>query len=100
MAFGTQGGRRMRLGMVGLGRMGGNMTVRLIRHGHEVVAFDPNDDAVELAEGQGASGAHSLGELVKQLEAPRVVWIMVPAGDITEKTIETLHGLLSSEAGL
>src|SRR5205823_6489158 len=91
------GGGAMKLGMVGLGRMGGNMTVRLIRHGHEVVAFDPNDDAVSAAEGQGASGAHSLEELVKQLEAPRVVWIMVPAGDITEQTIAKLRGLLSSE---
>ena len=86
----------MKLGMVGLGRMGGNMTVRLLRGGHDVVAFDPNEDAVAAAEGQGAAGAHSLEELVKQLEAPRVVWIMVPAGDITERTVETLRGLLGS----
>jgi len=86
----------MKIGMVGLGRMGGNMTVRLIRHGHEVVAFDPNADAVGAAEGQGAEGAHSLQELVERLEAPRVVWIMVPAGEITEKTIRDLRSLLSS----
>jgi 6-phosphogluconate dehydrogenase len=86
----------MKIGMVGLGRMGGNMTVRLLRHGHEVVAFDPNEEAVGAAEGQGASGAHSLQELVKQLEPPRVVWIMVPAGDITEKTLQDLRALLSS----
>src|SRR5437867_11590575 len=83
----------MRLGMVELGRMGGNSTVRLIRHGHEVVAFDPNDEAVGRAEEGGAAGAHSLDELVKQLDAPRVVWIMVPAGDITEKTVQQLGSL-------
>ena len=85
----------MKLGMVGLGRMGGNMSVRLIRDGHEVVAFDPSDEAVGRAEGAGATGAHSLEELVKQLDQPRVVWIMVPAGDITEQTVENLRGLLS-----
>src|SRR5438309_6718573 len=85
----------MKIGMVGLGRMGGNMTVRLIRRGHEVVAFDPSDDAVARAEGEGAVGAHSLEELVKQLDPPRVVWIMVPAGDITEQTIENLKRLLA-----
>jgi 6-phosphogluconate dehydrogenase len=86
----------MKLGMVGLGRMGGNMTVRLIRHGHDVVAFDPSDDAVSAAEGQGATGAHSLEELVEQLDGPRAVWIMVPAGDITEQTVKKLRGLLVS----
>src|SRR5437879_11502095 len=89
------GGDVMKMGMVGLGRMGGNMTVRLLRDAHEVVAFDPNDDAVGAAEGQGAAGAHSLEELVKQLEPPRVVWIMVPAGDITETTVQQLCTLLS-----
>jgi 6-phosphogluconate dehydrogenase len=86
----------MKLGMVGLGRMGGNMTVRLVGKGHEVVAFDPSADAVARAEGQGAAGAHSLEELVKQLDAPRVVWIMVPAGDITEQTVQRLGELLQS----
>src|SRR5205807_7622644 len=89
-------GCRMKLGMVGLGRMGGNMTVRLVRGGHEVVAFDPSDDAVASAETAGASGARSLEELVKQLEPPRVVWIMVPAGDITEQTVQKLQELLAS----
>jgi len=83
--------------MVGLGRMGGNMTVRLIRGGHDVVAFDPSDEAVGRAEQGGASGAHSLEELVKQLDPPRVVWIMVPAGDITEQTIESLKKLLGRD---
>jgi 6-phosphogluconate dehydrogenase len=86
----------LKIGMVGLGRMGGNMTARLLRNGHQVVAFDPNEDAVSAAEGQGASGAHSLEELVKQLEPPRVAWIMVPAGDITEDTIQRLRKLLAS----
>jgi 6-phosphogluconate dehydrogenase len=86
----------MKLGMVGLGRMGGNMTTRLIRNGHEVVAFDPSDDAVGRAEAEGAIGAHSLEELVKQLDAPRVAWIMVPAGKITEDTVENLRHLLQS----
>ncbi|MEX0832824.1 MAG: decarboxylating 6-phosphogluconate dehydrogenase [Actinomycetota bacterium] len=85
----------MRLGMVGLGRMGGNMTVRLIRGGHEVVAFDPNADAVKQAEAGGATGAASLEELAGNLSPPRVVWTMVPAGDITEQTIQKLGGLLS-----
>jgi 6-phosphogluconate dehydrogenase len=96
MPFSLRGGDAMKIGMVGLGRMGGNMTVRLLRHGHEVVAFDRNDDAVTAAEGQGAAGAHSLEEVLKQLEPPRVVWIMVPAGDITEKTIQELRAMLSS----
>jgi 6-phosphogluconate dehydrogenase len=86
----------MRLGMVGLGRMGGNMTVRLLRDGHELVAFDPSADAVASAVSAGAAGAASLAELVAALEPPRVVWLMVPAGDVTESTIDALADLLSS----
>jgi 6-phosphogluconate dehydrogenase len=86
----------MRLGMVGLGRMGGNMTVRLQRKGHEVVAFDPSVEAVDRAAQAGATGASSLADLVKQLEPPRVVWLMVPAGEITERSLEELRGLLES----
>jgi 6-phosphogluconate dehydrogenase len=85
----------MRLGMVGLGRMGGNMTIRLIRAGHEVVAFDASADAVASAEAAGATGAASLADLVSALERPRVVWLMVPAGEVTESTVRTLEGLLS-----
>jgi 6-phosphogluconate dehydrogenase len=69
----------MKLGMVGLGRMGGNMTARLQRSGHEVVAFDPSPDAVSKATQTGASGASSLEDLVGQLQTPRVVWLMIPA---------------------
>jgi 6-phosphogluconate dehydrogenase len=85
----------MRLGMVGLGRMGGNMTVRLLRDGHEVVAFDPSSDAVAAAGREGAATAASLAELVASLAPPRVVWLMVPAGEITESTVVELGGLLS-----
>jgi 6-phosphogluconate dehydrogenase len=86
----------MQLGFVGLGKMGGNMVHRIHRDSdHTVVAFDFNEDAVREAEGHGASGASSLEELVSQLDPPRAVWIMVPAGDPTEQTVQTLAGLLS-----
>jgi 6-phosphogluconate dehydrogenase len=82
--------------MVGLGRMGGNMSVRLLRGGHEVVAFDPSAEAVAAASTAGATGASSLAELVAALEPPRVVWLMVPAGEVTESTVRELGGLLSN----
>jgi 6-phosphogluconate dehydrogenase len=86
----------MQLGFVGLGRMGGNMVHRVLRDsGHTVVSYDPSAEAVQTAEGHGASGASSLEELVAKLEAPRVVWIMVPAGEPTEQTVQALAGLLS-----
>jgi 6-phosphogluconate dehydrogenase len=78
------------LGMVGLGRMGGSMTVRLIRQGHQVVAFDPSEEARGLAASGGATPAASLQELVAALEPPRLVWVMVPAGPITESTVTEL----------
>ncbi len=85
----------MQIGFIGLGRMGGNMVHRIHRDSdHQVVAFDFNAEAVTTAEGHGARGAASLQELVAQLEAPRAVWIMVPAGDPTQQTVETLAGLL------
>jgi 6-phosphogluconate dehydrogenase len=86
----------MQIGFVGLGKMGGNMVHRIRRDSdHTVVAFDFSEDAVKTAVEHGASGAGSLDELVAQLESPRAVWIMVPAGDPTQKTIETLLGALS-----
>jgi 6-phosphogluconate dehydrogenase len=85
----------MRIGMVGLGRMGGNMTVRLLRFGHQVVAFDPNQEARQNAVAAGAEEAASLDELVSKLDAPRTVWLMVPAGDITDRTIEVLTTSMS-----
>jgi 6-phosphogluconate dehydrogenase len=85
----------MQLGFVGLGRMGGNMVHRVHRDSdHEVVAFDFSEEAVSEAESHGATGAGSLEELVEQLERPRAVWVMVPAGDPTEQTVMTLGELL------
>jgi 6-phosphogluconate dehydrogenase len=81
----------MQIGFVGLGRMGGNMVHRIRRDSlHEVVAFDFSQDAVKKAEKVGASGARSLADLVKKLEPPRVVWVMVPSGQATEETITKL----------
>jgi 6-phosphogluconate dehydrogenase len=86
----------MQIGFVGLGKMGGNMVHRIRRDSdHEVVAFDFHAEAVEAAEGHGATGAGSLEDLVGNLSEPRAVWIMVPAGDPTQKTIDALLGLLS-----
>ena len=85
----------MQLGFVGLGKMGGNMVHRIHRDSdHQVVAFDFSEEAVRTAEGHGASGAGSLEELVQQLEPPRSVWIMVPAGDPTQDTVDALAALL------
>jgi 6-phosphogluconate dehydrogenase len=80
--------------MVGLGRMGANMTLRLLSGDHEVVVYDVSPDAVKGSAGQGAIASDSLEDLVSKLDAPRGVWIMVPAGEITEKTIDDLSGLL------
>src|SRR5205807_9706037 len=80
--------------MVGLGRMGANMTLRLIQHGHEVVAWDRNQESVKGVASEGAQGAGSLEDLVKALEAPRTVWLMLPAGDPTEGTIRALEDVL------
>jgi len=85
----------MQIGFVGLGRMGGNMVHRIHRDSdHEAVAFDFSEDAVKTAEGHGATGASSLEDLVSKLDAPRAVWIMVPAGKPTEDTVDALAGLL------
>ena len=82
--------------MVGLGRMGANMTTRLLRGGHEVVAFDVNEEVVAKAKEGGALAAASLADLVSQLDAPRMVWLMVPSGDITQATVDELEGLLDA----
>ena len=85
----------MQIGFVGLGRMGGNMVHRLRRDGdHAVVAFDPNADARHGVEQFGATTADSLEGLVKELDTPKAVWVMVPAGDITGTTIAKLTELL------
>jgi 6-phosphogluconate dehydrogenase len=80
----------MRIGFVGLGRMGANMVRRLLRDGHEVVAYNRTPEKTKEIAGEGAAAAFSIGELVEKLEKPRAVWIMVPAGDATEAQIEEL----------
>ena len=80
----------MQLGMVGLGKMGGNMVRRLMRGGHECVVSDLSSDAVSAIAKEGAIGSSSLDDLVKKLKAPRAVWIMVPAGSPTESTVQAL----------
>jgi 6-phosphogluconate dehydrogenase len=86
----------MQLAMIGLGRMGANMTTRLMRGGHQVVVYDRDPAAVQRSAGDGATGSGSLEELVSKLPAPRVVWIMVPSGAPTDSTINDLLGLLQS----
>ncbi|HEY9400956.1 MAG TPA: decarboxylating 6-phosphogluconate dehydrogenase [Luteimonas sp.] len=85
----------MELGMVGLGRMGANMARRLLKGGHTVVGFDPRIEARSALEGDGGGSAASLQALVAALPAPRAVWMMVPAGKITDSTVETLAPLLA-----
>ncbi len=80
----------MQLGIVGLGRMGGNMTQRLLQGGHDLVVYDPNPQPVEAQVSSGAAGAASLNELVANLDVPRAIWSMVPSGDATEATISAL----------
>jgi 6-phosphogluconate dehydrogenase len=85
----------MQIGFVGLGRMGGNMVTRLLRAGHQIVAYDPAEAARAAAEKGGARGVGSLRELAAALTPPRPVWVMVPAGAATESTIDELAGLLA-----
>ncbi len=80
----------MQLGMIGLGRMGANMAMRLSRYGYEVIGFDLNPQAVSAVVSEGVGGAESLQALVEQLERPRNIWVMVPAGVPVERTIEAL----------
>ncbi len=80
----------MQLAMVGLGRMGANMTRRLMRGGHKLVVSDLSPDAVKQLAGEGATGSTSLDDLVTKLTPPRAAWVMVPSGDATEKTVQTL----------
>ena len=86
----------MELGIVGLGRMGANMARRLMKDGHTIVAYDVSADAVKALEGEGATGASSPADLAAKMTAPRSVWMMVPAGDITEQTAQGLEGVLES----
>src|ERR1700692_3987819 len=90
-------GGSMQLGMVGLGRMGANMTRRLMRGGHTVVVSDLSADAVKGIAGEGAVASSSLDDLVGKLKAPRAAWVMVPSRDATEKTVQAL--LATMKAG-
>jgi 6-phosphogluconate dehydrogenase len=86
----------MQLGMVGLGRMGANMVRRLMADDHDCVVFDLSADAVKELAGEGAAGAASLQEFAAALDKPRAAWVMVPAGDPTDKTITALAEVLES----
>jgi 6-phosphogluconate dehydrogenase len=80
----------MRVAMIGLGKMGGNMSARLLERGHEVVAYDRSADAVSRAKALGAFGATDIASIVAQLHTPRIVWMMVPAGAPVDETIDAL----------
>ena len=84
----------MQIGMIGLGRMGMNMVRRLLEGGHKVIAYNRTPDRVKEIIKEGAKGAYSLEELVKKLEPPRIIWLMLPAGRPVDEHIEELQGLL------
>ena len=84
----------MKIGFIGLGKMGGGMIERLLKGGHQIVAFDPIREALKEAEDKGAIAVNSLQDLVNKIQAPRVIWMMVPSGKPTEETITALFSLL------
>ncbi|MGY4464351.1 6-phosphogluconate dehydrogenase (decarboxylating) [Bradyrhizobium sp. LB9.1b] len=84
----------MQLGMIGLGRMGGNIVRRLMRHGHSTVVYDKDAKAVAGLAADGAVGSATLEEFISKLERPRTAWVMLPAGHITETTIGTIAGVM------
>lgn len=86
----------MQLGMIGLGRMGGNIVRRLMRHGHSTVVYDKDAKAVAGLTADGAVGSATLEEFISKLERPRTAWVMLPAGRITETTIETIAGVMQA----
>jgi len=87
----------MQLGMIGLGRMGANMVRRLMRGGHECVVWDVNTDNIKRLAAEGATGSESFEDFIGKLNKPRVVWIMVPAGEATEKTVTDLSDRLETD---
>ncbi len=87
----------MQIGIIGLGKMGYNLMLNVMEHSHKAVVYDVNTDAVEKAVEEGAQGAASIQQLVNSLQAPRVIWMMVPAGELTDSVIEQVRGWL--EAG-
>ncbi|MGG1880197.1 phosphogluconate dehydrogenase (NAD(+)-dependent, decarboxylating) [Paenibacillus cisolokensis] len=86
----------MKIGMIGLGKMGLNLVQNLRHHQHQVVAYDLNADSVQLAAGFGAEGVHALEEMTVRLESPRIIWMMVPAGAVVDSVIDSLSPLLQS----
>ncbi len=86
----------MKLGVIGLGRMGGNISLRLMKHGHDCVVYDNSDKAVNSIADQGASKSTGLQDMVAQLPIPRIVWVMLPSGKITEDTVTALSDMLQS----
>ncbi|PAD74058.1 phosphogluconate dehydrogenase (NAD(+)-dependent, decarboxylating) [Paenibacillus campinasensis] len=84
----------MKIGMIGLGKMGLNLVQNLRHHQHQVVAYDLNADSVQLAAGFGAEGVHALEEMTVRLESPRIIWMMVPAGAVVDSVIDSLSPLL------
>src|SRR5260370_31708067 len=86
----------MQLGMIGLGRMGGNIVRRLMKHGHSTVVYDKDPKAVAAIAADGALGAGALEDFVSKLERPRTAWVMLPAGRITEATIDALSKLMQA----
>ena len=87
----------MQLGMIGLGRMGGNIVRRLMKAGHTAVVFDKDPKAVAALAADGAVGATTLEDFVLKLDKPRIAWVMLPAGKITETTIEALSKLMQPD---
>jgi len=85
----------MQLGLIGLGRMGSGMTLRLLQGGHQVMVFDRSADAIAALTGNGATGASSLEDLGQKLKAPRIFWLMIPAGPPVDDTIQRLSAILS-----
>ncbi|AQX55763.1 decarboxylating 6-phosphogluconate dehydrogenase [Priestia flexa] len=85
----------MKLGLVGLGKMGYNLALNLRDHNHNVVAFDLNKEAVTKMNGEGVEAFDSLEQVIEKLPSPKIVWVMVPAGDATEQTLVQLKGLLN-----
>jgi 6-phosphogluconate dehydrogenase len=85
----------VKLGMIGLGKMGANLVLNLLNHDHEVAVYDANPEAAKKLAEMGATPAFKLEELVRSLETPRILWLMVPAGDVTEQVLESLLPLLS-----
>lgn len=80
----------MQAGFIGLGKMGFNMALQLLEHGHELVVFDLSEQAVSRMEEAGAIPADSVADLASRLSSPRVIWLMVPAGDAVDATIRDL----------